>query len=337
MELLRPVSGTASVTRSDGSTANLKVGDPVYQGDTVQTADGSSMGITFKDGTVFNMTASARMVLNNMVYEEGGSENAMLFSLVQGGFSFVAGKVAPTGDMKIDTPVATMGIRGTTPVVLIADDGKTTFSLLKDPGTDKSGVYQLFHRESGELIGTVSDTGVKFDLVTVNSAPVEIVKTATDLLADSQVQQSLSIVFSKAQQNPFNEGAATGTGNDEQNDGQEGGQEGQGGDGGETGEGSDGQQGEAVPGSGVSTETVEASLEGDAAEPLGAGSGTDLNAEAGADPGGVADDGPADTGGGDPVVETQAPVETSRTNRPRRSQSGSYCTIDNFARLANGY
>ena len=54
------------------------------------------------------------MALNDYVYDPNGTSNDALFSLVQGGFAFVAGKVAHTGDMKITTPVATMGIRGTT-------------------------------------------------------------------------------------------------------------------------------------------------------------------------------------------------------------------------------
>jgi len=52
----------------------------------------------------------------------------------------VAGKVAKTGNMKIDTPVATMGIRGTTPHVEISDDGKVAFSTLIED--DKNGATQ---------------------------------------------------------------------------------------------------------------------------------------------------------------------------------------------------
>ena len=47
----------------------------------------------------------------------------MSLSLVEGTFSFVAGKVAPTGEMRVDTPVATMGIRGTTVISKIASTG----------------------------------------------------------------------------------------------------------------------------------------------------------------------------------------------------------------------
>jgi hypothetical protein len=53
-----------------------------------------------------------------------------LFSLLKGTFTFVAGKIAKTGNMRLDTPVATMGIRGTTPHVVVSEDGTVKFSTL---------------------------------------------------------------------------------------------------------------------------------------------------------------------------------------------------------------
>jgi hypothetical protein len=107
-----------------------KLGDLVYRGDVVQTGADGKIGITFTDGTAFNLSANARMVLNEFVYDPNGKSNSTFFSLSKGTFTFIAGKVAKTGDMKIDTPVATMGIRGTTPHVEISDDGTVRFSTL---------------------------------------------------------------------------------------------------------------------------------------------------------------------------------------------------------------
>src|SRR6516164_7307610 len=113
-----------------GGVGQTKIGDPVYKGDVVQTGADGTVGITFSDGTAFNLASNARMVLNEFVYDPKGTSNSTLFSLTKGTFTFVAGKVARTGDMKIDTPVATMGIRGTTPHVEIRDDGTVAFSTL---------------------------------------------------------------------------------------------------------------------------------------------------------------------------------------------------------------
>jgi hypothetical protein len=126
-----------------GGGGQSKVGDPVYKGDVVQTGADGKVGITFNDGTAFNLSSNARMVLNEFVYDPNGKSNSTLFSLTKGTFTFIAGKVAKTGDMKIDTPVATMGIRGTTPHVEISDDGTVKFSTLieenKNSVTERRG------------------------------------------------------------------------------------------------------------------------------------------------------------------------------------------------------
>ena len=117
-----------------------KLGDLVYKADVVQTGADGKVGITFSDGTAFNLSSNARMVLDEFVYDPNGKSNSTLFSLTKGTFTFVAGKVAKTGDMKIETPVATMGIRGTTPHVEISDDGSVRFSTLIEE--NKGGVTE---------------------------------------------------------------------------------------------------------------------------------------------------------------------------------------------------
>src|SRR5438105_9405447 len=106
------LSGSATATRN-GVSIILNNGDNVEKGDVVQSGSDSTLGITFIDGTVFGLSSNARMVLNEMVYDPNGSNNSSLLSLVAGTISFVAGETAKHGDMKVDTPVATMGIRGT--------------------------------------------------------------------------------------------------------------------------------------------------------------------------------------------------------------------------------
>jgi hypothetical protein len=120
-----------------GQAGQAKVGDLVYLGDVVATGADGRVGINFTDGTSFNLSNSARIVLNEFVYDPNGKSNATLFSLTKGTFTFVAGNIAKTGDMKIDTPVATMGIRGTTPHVEISDDGTVKFSTLIEEGKSK--------------------------------------------------------------------------------------------------------------------------------------------------------------------------------------------------------
>ena len=103
----------------------------------VQTGADGKVGINFSDGTSFNLTSNARMALTEFVYDPNGKSNSTLISLTKGTFTFVAGNIAKTGEMKVDTPVATMGIRGTTPHVEVLEDGTVRFSTLVEEGKSK--------------------------------------------------------------------------------------------------------------------------------------------------------------------------------------------------------
>ena len=116
--------------------AGAKVGDPVYRGDVIKTGADGRVGINFADDSSFNLSSNASMEMNEFVYNPAGKSNSTLISLAKGTFTFVAGNVAKTGSMKVDTPVATLGIRGTTPHIEISDDGTVKFSTLIEEGKD---------------------------------------------------------------------------------------------------------------------------------------------------------------------------------------------------------
>ncbi len=120
-----------------GQALQTKIGDLVYLGDVVQTGTDGRVGINFSDGTSFHLSSNARMALTEFVYDPNGKSNSSLLSLTKGTFTFVAGNIAKTGDMKVDTPVATMGIRGTTPRIEISDDGTVKFATLVEEGKSK--------------------------------------------------------------------------------------------------------------------------------------------------------------------------------------------------------
>lgn len=124
------------VVQASTAGQEIKVGDAVYQGDVVKTGADGRVGINFADGSSFNLSSNARMALDEFVYDPGSKSNSF-FNLTKGTVTFVAGQIAKSGDMKVDTPVATMGIRGTTPHIEIADDGAVKFSTLIEAGKSK--------------------------------------------------------------------------------------------------------------------------------------------------------------------------------------------------------
>jgi hypothetical protein len=114
------LTGSATVTRNNTATP-LKVQDDIFLNDVVQTSANSTLGVTFNDATTFNLTANSTITIDNYIYEDGGKQNAALFDIAKGTVAFVAAEVAHTGDMKISTPTATLGIRGTTGLVEVPE------------------------------------------------------------------------------------------------------------------------------------------------------------------------------------------------------------------------
>ena len=119
------LTGSSTVTRNNTPTP-LKLQDDIFQNDMLQTSANSTLGVTFNDATTFNLTANARITVDSFVYEDGGKQNAALFNVAKGTVAFVAAAVAKTGDMKISTPTATLGIRGTTGLVEVPEGTTAT-------------------------------------------------------------------------------------------------------------------------------------------------------------------------------------------------------------------
>ncbi|CCD91116.1 conserved hypothetical protein [Bradyrhizobium sp. ORS 375] len=185
------LQGTATVIRN-GVSILLHNGDNVEKGDIVQSGSNSTVGITFIDGTVFGLSSNARMVLNEMVYDPNGSNNSSLISLVAGTISFVAGETAKHGDMKVDTPVATMGIRGTAVLVEIdftvpgqggLPDAK--FQVLVEPD-GRTGSYVLFDKTTLQPIALVNQAGQQIQISNgiVNQTTVPLTPDVQKLIND---------------------------------------------------------------------------------------------------------------------------------------------------------
>jgi len=147
------ITGTANVTRSTSARAPLKVADAVYAKDVVQTDVNSSLGITFDDETTFSLTANTRIVIDSFVYQQGGHGNLASFNVATGTASFIASLVAKTGEMKITTPDATLGVRGTTGIVEVPTAGGGAAPTVKlYPDADGHvGRIEVFNRQGASL------------------------------------------------------------------------------------------------------------------------------------------------------------------------------------------
>jgi len=191
------VVGAVTVVRN-GVAVTLNVGDAIYKSDVVQTGEHSSLGIAFPDGTAFNLVANTRMALNEYAYDANSTSNSALFNLVEGGLSFVAGKVAHTGDMKIDTPVALLGIRGTAgwlyeDATVTSQAGTVTlhFGAVFDSVSNTESTYTLYaldsngqlqHDAQGNPISLATVTSTNGQVATLQETPsgIQVVTALPD-------------------------------------------------------------------------------------------------------------------------------------------------------------
>ncbi len=110
------VVGQAFAVRADGTRVSLEKGDPVFQGDIVETGgNDSAVRMVFLDKTEFALGADAKLALDELVFNPATQIGSAQFSILKGVFVFSSGEIAKTDntDMTVATPVGTIGIRGT--------------------------------------------------------------------------------------------------------------------------------------------------------------------------------------------------------------------------------
>ncbi|MBV0911771.1 Ig-like domain-containing protein [Anianabacter salinae] len=195
------INGDGSVQRADGTVENLSLGTLVYENDVVQTGNGATVAITFVDGTIFSLASGSRMLLDELIYDPDGSDNSGVFNLIEGSFVFIAGQAAKTGGMEVNTPTATMGIRGTTVKVDIQTVNGVTevmVSLNTDPD---GGVGSIELRDlDGNLIATITATDTAWVVSPIEGETREIARDPGDLANDADLLSEALTAFQLATQ-----------------------------------------------------------------------------------------------------------------------------------------
>jgi hypothetical protein len=149
------LQGGAFVTRAQAVTP-LKISDPLFKGDVLQTGANGTLGITLDDETTFTLQPNSRIAVDDFVYQAGGAGNEGVFNIISGTVAFVAAQIAKTGDMKIETPTSTLGIRGTTGLIEIpagataGSTGEVSIKLYAD-ADGRVGRIEVFGRDGSQL------------------------------------------------------------------------------------------------------------------------------------------------------------------------------------------
>lgn len=133
--------GTAQAEGPDG-IRELTAGDPVYNGETVSTGVKAAVEITFTDGALLSQGPNSQVHLDDYVFDPDSDAGEITIGLLEGTFRSVTGQIVdmnPEG-FKIETPMSTIGIRGTTTGHAIAKGGQEAHTVLDF--VDKPVVFQ---------------------------------------------------------------------------------------------------------------------------------------------------------------------------------------------------
>ncbi|MGB8528302.1 MAG: VCBS domain-containing protein, partial [Rhodoplanes sp.] len=223
---IHTIVGSFTVARAGAAVVQLAVGDPVFEGDTVETGADSSVSIHFSDGAVFELSACARMVLSEFA-GDGASSSSALFVLSKGAIAFMAGRAAK-GGLWIDTPIARIrGSRGGGIVSLAM--AALAFAALKEVRADDQpviddervelphGTFELVTKERVPQVIVVDDPWKAVVLQKVGSTvDVNRVANSFERMDDlGQISRDTFAIFRQGQQDPFiqhQQRAAIGTG-----------------------------------------------------------------------------------------------------------------------------
>lgn len=109
------VVGEAHIVHADGTKILATVGALIFQGDVIETSKTGAVNIQFADNTTFAISESARMSVDQFVYHSADHTGSTFFSMLQGVFVYTSGLIGKSdpGSVNIETPVGSIGIRGT--------------------------------------------------------------------------------------------------------------------------------------------------------------------------------------------------------------------------------
>lgn len=114
------------------------MGSSIEMLDTLRTGQGS-LEITFEDNTQVQMTESAKMVIDEFIYDPKNKDASKLaIKIASGTARYASGQIAKQNPqkVKIKTPSATVSVRGTDFTATVDEIGATTVILLPSCPTD---------------------------------------------------------------------------------------------------------------------------------------------------------------------------------------------------------
>jgi hypothetical protein len=117
--------GAASIERA-GQRLPAAAGTRVREGDAIVTGPDGSIGVTFSDNSLLSLGPDSRLVVERFVFDATTHKGAFESSLERGTLAGVSGRIAKQAPdaMKVRTPAALLGVRGTEFAVRTGEPGR---------------------------------------------------------------------------------------------------------------------------------------------------------------------------------------------------------------------
>ena len=122
------VNGDVWIMRADGSRVSAENGSLLYEGDVIETSQNSSVNMIFADNSNFEISDNARLSIDEYIYDSEAESGSSFFSMLKGAFVYTSGIIGKEDpeNVNIETPVGSIGIRGTVIVGNIKPAGQTS-------------------------------------------------------------------------------------------------------------------------------------------------------------------------------------------------------------------
>jgi hypothetical protein len=122
---VKTAKGSVHVER-DGKRLPASVGMPIRQSDALVTGADGSVGVTFSDNSLLSTGPNSVLVVDRYSFDSTTHAGRFDASLKKGTLAVVSGKMVKHSPdaMKVRTPAAIMGVRGTEFVVQVEEPTK---------------------------------------------------------------------------------------------------------------------------------------------------------------------------------------------------------------------
>ena len=163
------VSGQATVIRVDGTSEPITLGTPIYQGDIIETSAEGAVNIAFIDETSMAVSEDARMAIDEYQFDPATESGTTNLSVLRGVFVFTSGLIGrdDPDDVLIDTPVGSIGIRGTIIAGKIKPGEESEITVVEGAIVVKNGAAEHTLSQQFETVklagfnDNIENTGVK--------------------------------------------------------------------------------------------------------------------------------------------------------------------------------